>query len=284
VNILVVLREFPSLLIICLATQLNNVWYDVSDAATNKIKQAMVTFKDCSQMGDCSSVPGFNFCGPQPNATSLASLYDDLILHFNFITQYNSGIKGIYPAKVLQLVTNLTLAATSDGAVARIPFDVASGSYAPNQTTQCLDWQNPNMTSSVLGEASAAWSVIQWQYLNAPTKAIPEGTVLPAAYTTGRLDCPLSWEWQGDVYNHTLDWFAVHYELNVDNLNKVERLLIINGDYDPTSAKSIRELALSSNRNHSRVINVSGMSHTEASYPMHIFPQGLRPGVDAVSS
>jgi hypothetical protein len=161
VNILVVLREFPSLLIICLATQLNNVWYDVSDAATNKIKQAMVTFKDCSQMGDCSSVPGFNFCGPQPNATSLASLYDDLILHFNFITQYNSGIKGIYPAKVLQLVTNLTLAATSDGAVARIPFDVASGSYAPNQTTQCLDWQNPNMTSSVLGEASAAWSVIQ---------------------------------------------------------------------------------------------------------------------------
>ncbi|KAE9368945.1 hypothetical protein N431DRAFT_513334 [Stipitochalara longipes BDJ] len=188
---------------------LNNVWFDISDAAANKIKHAVRAFKNLSQKCDCSSVPGFNFCGPQPNATSLASLYEDLIQHFNFMTQYNSGIKTIYPANVVQFVANLTLAAASDGAVARIPFDIALGSYTPNQTTQCLDWQNLNITSNIRSDVGAAW---QFWRETCSLKRIRLGGSNAAELGVGR--------------------------------RPIQR-------------------------------------HTEASNPIYIFPEGLRPGVDA---
>lgn len=240
----------------------------------------MRIFQKCSTEGDCSSISGFNFCDPQPNVTSVSTLYEALLLHYGVIAKFNLGIPAVYPFPYpLDMIVNKTLAANTTGAVLRAPLEV----FLNSSSTECLDWQSPQIATSVFGAAGQSWWVIQCHYFFVPGKAIPEDDMLPTQNTEGRLDCTLDPEWWGSNYNHSAEWFKDHYGLSAENLDKVKRLLIINGQYDPGSAASLPGLTLSSSRNHSRVLNVGQSGHTESSFPLWAYPRGIKATIDEVS-
>ena len=71
-----------------LQTQYLNIYLKINDAEhlekSGDFRGALADFKDCSQKDDYCRFPGFSFCGPRPNTTSLTSLYKDP--HFNLMT------------------------------------------------------------------------------------------------------------------------------------------------------------------------------------------------------
>ena len=89
-------------------------------------------------------------------------------------------------------------------------------------------------------------------------------------------------EWAGPSYNKTNAEWLEQFNLTEKSLNKVTRLLITQGSYDNTAAIGMPHLTASSNRNHSRVIFVTGMGHRENQSPEAVLPRGVKPSVDQV--
>lgn len=261
-------------------SQVSNVYYDSSTRAAEKIKDAMLIFQDCSNKGTCASdIPDFNFCSPQPDATEFRNLYHLTLFNYRYATQYNLPFAAIYPQVYpLQVLINNTLAANSTGAVLRVTHQMMNN--ASIQSPTCTKWSNKTNLDREVEFSGPAMEFIKCKFFSSDMDFVPEGNLFPAQNGSGCL-YP---EAESKEFQNTNDWWVRHLGLTDKDLDETERLLIVHGSYDGTSATANPKLTLSSYRNQSRVIIVDGTAHTEDSYPTRIIPQGLKPQLDLVSS
>lgn len=240
----------------------------------------MKVFQDCSNKGTCAStIPDFNLCSPQPDASEFRNLYHLTLFNYRYATQYNLPFAAVYPQVYpLQVLIDNTLAANSTGGVLRVTYQMMNNASA--QSTMCTKWSNKTNLDREVEFSGLGMECVKCKYFSGDMDFVPDGKLFPAQNGSGCL-YP---EAKSKEYQHTNDWWVRHLGLTDSDLDETERLLIVHGSYDGTTALANPTLTLSSYRNHSRVITVDGIAHTEDGYPTRIIPQGMKPQLDLVSS
>jgi hypothetical protein len=243
----------------------------------------MHNFDSCAKSGNCSSIEGFNLCGRQPNSTELILLYEQLVSHYKLMTMFNYPVAVNYPAYPVETVVNRTLAAQNEFAVLRVTLDIVTNT---TNTSICVEWESPDISGGEEGLVTTAWFTILCSYVWAPQAAIPpveSGNIFAPKFVNTRQNCPLPQGWWKFPYNTSEEYRRELAGLTKNNLENTERLLIVNGEQDPTSSMSIMGLGFGeTGAMRSRELNVGMMAHGEAHLPEWILPKGVKPTIDDV--
>ena len=214
-----------------------------------------------------------------------------LVNQYSQIPEFNYAISITLPPKPLDLLVNATLAATTPGAVLRLPIDMVLG--GPNQTTLpaagCANW-----TALVSGESQAAQVGIgmSWLYMSCNWLVQSIGAVGPdnALFPPFLVDqeatacvAPAS-DWVGPDYHEPDSVWQEKLGITDADLDAVTRLLIVHGAWDRTASYGTPNLTPGGNRDKSRVIRVEGMAHGDSAIGVALYPRGLSQVVDLVGA
>lgn len=235
------------------ATWANTVYYDVSVAAANKIKQAVSDFRYRMASGSFNGLQeALGLCSA-PNATDqVDAIVYQMLMAYTVILQYNEWPKG-YP---FDQVINATLALNDSMAIlnaALTSYNEFSGS-----TQNCTDWTAP------LYPGVDPFLYIRCTFFPYPDAfSLPDsiwGPNLPNFTQQHLLD-----EWCLPIFNITSADGGLPQQrmLGVDlpTIEATERILITAGTFDPAASFEPRFLP-NPNRNGSRVWYVDRASHT----------------------
>lgn len=201
------------------------------------------------------------------------------------MTQYNLGFEETYPPNPLDLIINATLKANTTGQILRVPVDVYNRVTSNETTPTCVDWIPLTPSNQIKNlHTGTSWDYISCSWFVQSGVAIsPENSLFPSFGANESLTaCGNIAEWAGASYNNTNAEWLQDFNLTEQSLNKVTRLLITQGSYDNTAAIGVPHLTPSSNRNHSRVILVTGMGHRENQSPEAVLTRGVKPSVGQV--
>ncbi|KAI1324259.1 serine carboxypeptidase S28-domain-containing protein [Xylariaceae sp. FL0255] len=258
---------------------LAQVYLDQSAEASFKIKNALAELERCIKVSNCqTAIPDLNLC-TQPNSTEeWSSLLTHTIMQsYALIPQFNYGIKVIYDANALQQLINATLAAKTVGEVLRAPIFVGNNAL-PNAS--CADVASVTSGASITGEA---WKYISCTYLVTSENAVsPSNPLFPAYEVNTPSNGCQNPAWEGPMYNWTNEETVKYYSLTDRELDSIERLLIVHGSNDRTTAVGNPDLSFSANRNHSRVIVVEGLAHGDSVISESVYPKGIRTQLDEI--
>jgi hypothetical protein len=275
----------------------SNIWFDESAEAAYKIQEATSLFTKCvagktvafsrllqttdllpTEHNCPDALPDLPLCS-EANATQWAQLYGKVTSSYYSISQFNYAFVNVWPwAYPLQTAINLTLAASSPGEVLAVPLRGVS--WAEDG---CIDPNNRNLT----GQPTFFGDSFQWircTYFPGSFGDSRPGSLLPPSNTTVGGDCwsPYAVPWQAPDFNETNEYFVEKFNLTLKTLDQAERLLIVQGTWDIVAAYGSPQLTMTSDRNHSRLITMHDLAHTEDSFSYAAIPRGLRTATDQI--
>ncbi|KAI0473665.1 serine carboxypeptidase S28-domain-containing protein [Xylariaceae sp. FL0804] len=264
---------------------LAQVYYDESLEASLKIKNALQELDVCAKASDCvTKIPDLNLCTPPTSRQGWESfLHDTVLNHYANIPQYSYGVPVTLPADALQVLVNATLAARSSGEVLRAPLLVESPSYT--NASACLP-SAAGDASTTIGKAfdyiTATFAVLSEQATSA------RNPLLPASGNPPVVGSSRGAAWAGPMVNWTNGQTVEYYGLGDAALDAVERLLIVHGGLDRTTALGSPRLRSSGGggggaaqgRDVAREIVVDGLAHGESVLSELVEPRGVRTQLD----
>jgi hypothetical protein len=271
---------------------MSNIYYDLSAAAANSIKSAMSSLAACSRDGNCpAAFPDLHLCEPQPNTTEWASLYSALVDFYKRIPQFSYPRPAMLPVDAILTLVNLTLSAgDSPGAVLRAPIHVANWQTGEDELAgRCANWTSPNATVSLGAARKGSWGWITCNFVMTNQYSIGEGNMLPStehgppADGAGRVEICQFPEWAGPMSNFSNEQWIDYYGFSEERLAAAERLVFINGQWDPIAGASVVPgLVEVADRNKARSLVVNGLAHTEDLMGESLLPRGKQPNLDMV--
>ncbi|KAI1390750.1 serine carboxypeptidase S28-domain-containing protein [Hypoxylon trugodes] len=260
----------------------SNIYDDVSKNASVKIKMAMLAFKKCIADNTCDAViPDLNVC---KNSTVLGyeRLYNAVLHTYLAVSKFNYPWVEKYPSTYpLQDLVKQTLEANSAGQVLRIPLLAASwanGSF-------CIDGFNGNISKASQGNIASnqpAFGYVICDYYPINDRSVPSNNMLPETFARGAVDLCSNSAWKSADYSRENEYFLQKYAITNDLLDTTNRLLIVQGQYDRTTAIGSPILTVTDMLNHSRVILVNNTAHAEDSVSEAIEPRGMKPEMDQI--
>ncbi|KAI1379839.1 serine carboxypeptidase S28-domain-containing protein [Hypoxylon crocopeplum] len=243
------------------------VYYDASVEAAIKIRDALSTLNACVSASNCTAaLPDFNLCTQPTNKAEWSSLLWDLIApQYALVPQFDLGTLG---------------------QVLRAPIALATGAMnlTSIESASCADWANYSTSASVgLG---AAWDYISCTYyIVTETDVSPTNPLYPTHDEHGPYtgcDTAGHPDWVGPSFNWRNQQWLEHYRITDAELDKVERLLIVQGSHDRTAAVGMPKLTPSPDRNHARVILGEGLAHGETIASELVEPKGVKTQLDDI--
>ncbi|KAI1337220.1 peptidase S28 [Xylariaceae sp. FL0016] len=263
---------------------LAQVYYDLSAEAAWKIRNAVQELDNCVKASNCDTmIPGLSLCTQPASAGAWNSLlWDGIVEQYAQIAQFSMGVKNLYAANALQQLINATLAASTTAEVLRAPLAIKLGLLDADYKSEiCLNWtQIATSGGSITGQA---WDYISCTYVVATESSVsPSNPLFPAHQTASPVTGCSHPEWEGPMYSWTNEQTVAYYGISDEQLDRVERLLIVHGDQDRTTAIGMPELSFRADRNHSRVIVVPGLAHGESIMPERYEPRGIKTQLDLV--
>jgi hypothetical protein len=204
---------------------------------------------------------------------------------YALVAQYNYAIPHSFSvANPLDVLINATLDATTPAQVMRIPM-LLQQSESLDNTSACIDWATFSSRANQQKALSigSSWPYITCSYLPGSDVAVsPNNSLFVPFEVSEPINNCVNSDWVTPYINDTEAEWEARFQITDKDLDAVQRLLIINGQYDRTSSLAQVKLTLSSDRNHSRVLTVQGLAHGDTGYSESFYPRGLRPQVDAV--
>ncbi|KAI0834704.1 hypothetical protein F5Y06DRAFT_289614 [Hypoxylon sp. FL0890] len=261
----------------------SEVYGDVSNHASNKIKTAMKIFKKCISDNNCdAALPDLNIC-KSSRSLGYERLYRAVLHTYFAVSKFNYPWIEKYPtADPLGDLVNKTLTANTAGKVLHIPLLAASWN---TNDSSCIDAFNGNISKASTGNMASnqpAFDYIACTYYPINDKSIPSGNVLPETFARGNVDICTNPAWKTIDYGRENEYFLQKYAITNDLLDSKERLLIVQGRYDRTAAIGSPILTPTDMLNHSRVVLVDGIAHAEDSVSEAVEPRGMKPQMDQI--
>ncbi|KAI0020257.1 serine carboxypeptidase S28-domain-containing protein [Xylariomycetidae sp. FL0641] len=262
------------------AAWVSNVYSNMSLTATTQITQAMATFEQCVAADSCSDVlPDLNICS-HPSNDTYGMVYNATVQLYSMIPQFNYPWQYVFPSpNPLQDLVGKTLSADTDDQVLRIPLLAATWT---DDESECIDPSNPNITNPDMMGIQPAFQYIKCAYYAVNDLSIPDMNILPSRYGRGNVPICTNPNWTTVDYYSPNEYFTQKYALTEQDLNNVERLLIVQNSYDRNAAIGSPALEVTELFNHSRVIFVDGLARAEDAVSEAVEPRGLKPGLDQI--
>ncbi len=144
---------------------------------------------------------------------------------------------------------------------------------------QCVPWQDAGDRSDI---GASFFYIFCNEFPTSEYAVRPGGANMfpPLAPSTGQL-CQDP-RFTGTEVSNSNIWWEQKLGLEYDRIVSARRLLIINGQYDPTGALNPK-LNTRTDRMAARVLNVGDLSHTEDIFSYAVMPKGLNRAADLVS-
>jgi hypothetical protein len=159
-----------------------------------------------------------------------------------------------------QYLINETLAASTPGQVVGVPLAMLNW----QSPSDCIEWSSANITGKTATPVSEAWFYLQCQYYPISQKAVPVRNLLPPADVVSRVEVEAYPQFESTIYNETNEVYQDYLGTTTETLENTTRLIILQGGYDRVSGVDWPDLALTDDRQHSRVVFTAGMSRRPA--------------------
>ena len=260
-----------------------DIYWNTNAEAARKIKAAVAQLSNCINAGNCTDeLPNLDLCTQPSGIVDWAAL-----LHGVIIEQYSSIPQLDIAGFNFTALINATIAAKTPAEVLRIPIDLAPAVYNPSHTG-CVDWAKIAGEGNIVADIGLGTS---WLYMtcnwmiNSLGAISPSNSLFPewaVDVSYPGCDTTLHADWVGPDMTKTNAEFEAMYGITDEELDKVTNLLIVNGSKDRTAAICSPKLSSSTNRSHSRVIEVWDMAHGDSGLSERLLPKGFHTQVDAI--